>query len=132
MPTPIQNRADALNCKVAIVDDDPRVRKLLSLSLEELEVEADFFENSFDLLAKICDQSYILLMVDLMMPQMNGVECCRRVRELGYEGKLLVVSALIDAELEQAALDAGADRYFGKSEMFEQLESIIRELGVLN
>lgn len=132
MPTPTQNPADVQNCKVAIVDDDPRVRKMLSLSLEELEVEADFFEDSFDLLAKICDRPYILVMVDLMMPQMNGVECCRRVRELGYEGKLLVVSALIDAELEQAALDAGADRYFGKSEMFEQLESIISELDILN
>ena len=132
MPAPTQHRADVPSCKVAIVDDDPRIRKLLKLSLEEFEIEADFFENSFDLLAKICDRSYTLVMVDLMMPQMNGVECCRRVRELGYEGKLLVVSALIDAELEQEALDAGADRYVGKSEIFEQLESILRELGVLS
>ncbi|MEY3046168.1 MAG: hypothetical protein RL242_3010, partial [Pseudomonadota bacterium] len=59
-----------------------------------------------------------------MMPQMDGIECCRRIRKLGYEGKLLVVSALIDAEIKQSALDAGVDRYISKSEIFDQLEII--------
>lgn len=132
MTAPTQQRIENPVCKVAIVDDDPRIRSLLSLTLEEFEIKADFFENAFDLLAGIRDQSYTLVMVDLMMPQMDGIECCRRVRKLGYEGKLLVVSALIDAEIEQNALIAGADRYIGKSEIFDQLESILRELGILS
>ena len=132
MTEPTKQRIENSDCKVAIVDDDPRIRSLLSLTLEEFEVKASFFENAFDLISKIHDQPYSLVMVDLMMPQMDGIECCRRIRKLGYEGKLLVVSALIDAEIKQSALNAGADHYIGKSEIFDQLEIILRELGILS
>jgi DNA-binding response OmpR family regulator len=129
---PTQQRIENHDCKVAIVDDDPRIRSILSLTLEELEIKANFFENAFDLISEIRDHPYSLVMVDLMMPQMDGIECCRRIRKLGYKGKLLVVSALIDAEIKQSALDAGVDRYISKSEIFDQLEIILGELCILS
>lgn len=132
MTAPTQQRIENHDCKVAIVDDDPRIRSILSLTLEELEIKANFFENAFDLISEIRDHPYSLVMVDLMMPQMDGIECCRRIRKLGYEGKLLVVSALIDAEIKQSALDAGVDRYISKSEIFDQLEIILGELCILS
>lgn len=117
---------------LAIVDDDPRIRSLLALTLEEYGVEADFYENSFDLLDAVSSAKPKLILVDLMMPHMDGIECCRRLRSLDFTGGLLVVSALIDQQMVESALDAGADAYVGKSEIFDDLSSLLSRYGCIS
>ena len=116
---------------LAIVDDDPRIRSLLALTLEEYGVEADFYENSFDLLDAVSSAKPKLILVDLMMPHMDGIECCRRLRSLDFTGGLLVVSALMDQQMVESALDAGADAYVGKSEIFDDLSSVLTRYGCI-
>lgn len=116
---------------LAIVDDDPRIRSLLTLTLEEYGVEADFYENSFDLLDAVSSAKPKLILVDLMMPHMDGIECCRRLRSLNFTGGLLVVSALMDQQMVESALDAGADAYLGKSEIFDDLSSVLSRYGCI-
>ena len=116
---------------LAIVDDDPRIRSLLALTLEEYGVEADFYENSFDLLDAVSSAKPKLILVDLMMPHMDGIECCRRLRSLNFTGGLLVVSALMDQQMVESALDAGADAYVGKSEIFDDLSSLLSRYGCI-
>ena len=116
---------------LAIVDDDPRIRSLLALTLEEYGVEADFYENSFDLLDAVSSAKPKLILVDLMMPHMDGIECCRRLRSLNFTGGLLVVSALMDQQMVESALDAGADAYVGKSEIFDDLSSVLTRYGCI-
>ena len=116
---------------LAIVDDDPRIRSLLALTLEEYGVEADFYENSFDLLDAVSSAKPKLILVDLMMPHMDGIECCRRLRSLDFTGGLLVVSALMDQQMVESALDAGADAYVGKSEIFDDLSSVLSRYGCI-
>ena len=53
--------------KVAVVDDDPRVRKLIGLSLGELGVDADFYDEPFEFLRVVSDSSPKLVLIDLMM-----------------------------------------------------------------
>lgn len=116
---------------LAIVDDDPRIRSLLALTLEEYGVEADFYENSFDLLDAVSSAKPKLILVDLMMPHMDGIECCRRLRSLDFTGGLLVVSALMDQQMVESALDAGADAYVGKSQIFDDLSSVLSRYGCI-
>ena len=116
---------------LAIVDDDPRVRSLLALTLEDYGVQADFYENSFDLLEAVSSTNPKLILVDLMMPHMDGIECCRRLRSLGFTGGLLVVSALLDQQIVDSAIVAGADAYFCKSEIFDQLPSLLTSYGCI-
>ena len=116
---------------LAIVDDDPRIRSLLALTLEEYGVEADFYENSFDLLDAVSSAKPKLILVDLMMPHMDGIECCRRLRSLDFTGGLLVVSALMDQQMVESAIDAGADAYVGKSEIFDDLSSVLSRYGCI-
>ena len=117
---------------LAIVDDDPRIRSLLALTLEDYGVEADFYENSFDLLDAVSSVKPKLILVDLMMPHMDGIECCRRLRSLNFTGGLLVVSALIDQQMVESALDAGADAYVGKSQIFDDLSSLLSRYGCIS
>ena len=116
---------------MAIVDDDPRIRSLLALTLEEYGVEADFYENSFDLLDAVSSAKPKLILVDLMMPHMDGIECCRRLCSLDFTGGLLVVSALMDQQMVESAIDAGADAYVGKSEIFDDLSSVLSRYGCI-
>ena len=116
---------------LAIVDDDPRIRSLLALTLEDYGVAADFYENSFDLLDAVSSTKPKLILVDLMMPHMDGIECCRRLRSLDYTGGLLVVSALMDQQMVESALDAGADAYVGKSQIFDDLSSVLSRYGCI-
>lgn len=127
MSIPPSNSASFL----AIVDDDPRIRSLLALTLEEYGVDADFYENSFDLLDAVSSAKPKLILVDLMMPHMDGIECCRRLRSLNFTGGLLVVSALMDQQMVESALDAGADAYVGKSEIFDDLSSLLSRYGCI-
>ncbi|MEA5399593.1 response regulator [Synechococcus sp. BA-124 BA4] len=112
--------------KVAVVDDDPRVRKLIGLSLGELGVDADFYDEPFEFLRVVSDSSPKLVLIDLMMPQMDGVECCRRLRQMGCTAYLCIVSALYDDQMVRDALSAGANRYLGKSEVFEILDELLK------
>lgn len=112
--------------EVVVVDDDPRVRKLIGLSLEELGVRADFYDAPFELLTVVKDSQPKLILLDLMMPQMDGVDSCRRLREIGSTAFICIVSALRDDQMVRDALSAGANRYVGKSEVFEILEDLVR------
>lgn len=116
---------------VAVVDDDPRVRKLLGLSLDELGISADFYSEPFELLRVVNESEPKLILLDLMMPQMDGVECCRRLRQLGSNAYLCIVSALYDDQMAQDAISAGANRYVGKSDVFEVLEDLVKVSGSL-
>ena len=121
----MSSRSDSL----VIVDDDPRVRKMFSTCLEEFGVSAEFCADSFQLLDCIVKSKPKLVLMDFLMPQMDGIECCRRLRNSGFDGYLCVVSSLYDSVVVDSALEAGADKYILKSDIFESLESLLKEVG---
>ena len=121
----MSSRSDSL----VIVDDDPRVRKMFSSCLEEFGVSAEFCADSFQLLDCIVKSKPKLVLMDFLMPQMDGIECCRRLRNSGFDGYLCVVSSLYDSVVVDSALEAGADKYILKSDIFESLESLLKEVG---
>ena len=121
----MSSRSDSL----VIVDDDPRVRKMFSSCLEEFGVPAEFCADSFQLLDCIVKSKPKLVLMDFLMPQMDGIECCRRLRNSGFDGYLCVVSSLYDSVVVDSALEAGADKYILKSDIFESLESLLKEVG---
>ena len=121
----MSSRSDSL----VIVDDDPRVRKMFSTCLEEFGVSAEFCADSFQLLDCIVKSKPKLVLMDFLMPQMDGIECCRRLRNSGFDGYLCVVSSLYDSVVVDSAIEAGADKYILKSDIFESLESLLKEVG---
>ena len=121
----MSSRSDSL----VIVDDDPRVRKMFSTCLEEFGVSAEFCADSFQLLDSIVKSKPKLVLMDFLMPQMDGIECCRRLRNSGFDGYLCVVSSLYDSVVVDSAIEAGADKYILKSDIFESLESLLKEVG---
>jgi DNA-binding response OmpR family regulator len=105
--------------KILIVDDEPHIRMLIEQTLEELEDEAVSFlsaGNGEDALALISEEKPQLVFLDVMMPKMNGMEVCRRVKkELGLDNVYIVLLTAKGQELDrQKGQEVGADVYMTK------------------
>ena len=105
--------------KILIVDDEAHIRMLIEQTLEELEDEGvEFFaaENGEVALEIIKEEKPNLVFLDVMMPKMNGMEVCRRVKkELGMTDVFIILLTAKGQELDrQKGLDVGADVYMTK------------------
>ena len=105
--------------KILIVDDEAHIRMLIEQTLEELEDEdVSFFtaENGEEALQIIRDENPQLVFLDVMMPKMNGMEVCRRVKkEAGLSNVFIVLLTAKGQELDrQKGLEVGADLYMTK------------------
>ncbi|MDB5231294.1 MAG: chemotaxis protein CheY [Chitinophagaceae bacterium] len=105
--------------KLLIVDDEPHIRMLIEQTLEELEDDGvDFFtaENGEEALKIIQAENPRLVFLDVMMPKMNGMEVCRRVKkELLLDNVFIVLLTAKGQELDRLkGQEVGADLYMTK------------------
>lgn len=105
--------------KILIVDDEPHIRMLIAQTLEDLEEEGVEFltaENGEIALEIIQRENPQLVFLDVMMPKMNGMEVCRRVKkELGLDHVFIVLLTAKGQEVDrQKGQDVGADVYMTK------------------
>jgi two-component system response regulator MprA len=116
--------------RVLVVEDDPAVRDSLrrALSLEGYEVltAGDGLEALALLDGQTPDPDTILL--DVMMPNLDGLETCRRLRASGNRVPVLMLTARDDVRDRVAGLDAGADDYLPKPFALEELLARVRAL----
>jgi two-component system, OmpR family, alkaline phosphatase synthesis response regulator PhoP len=105
--------------KILIVDDEPHIRMLIEQTLEELEDEGVEFltaENGEIALSIIQQENPQLVFLDVMMPKMNGMEVCRKVKkELQLKNVFIVLLTAKGQELDrQKGHEVGADVYMTK------------------
>jgi len=120
--------------KLLIVDDEPHIRMLIEQTLEDLEdegVELLFAENGQEALEIITEEKPNLVFLDVMMPKMNGMEVCQKVKkELHLSEVYIILLTAKGQEVDrQKGLDMGADRYmtkpFDPDEMLAVAEEIL-------
>ena len=99
--------------KILVIDDDSAVTDLLSLLLKSQGFEVTATNNSADGLTMIREKQPDLVVLDLMMPEMDGWEVCKTVREFS-QVPIIILSALNDPSMIASVLDAGADDYLTK------------------
>ncbi len=105
--------------KILIVDDEDHLRMLIEQTLEELEdegVELLTATNGEDALQLIMDEKPDLVFLDVMMPKMNGIEVCRKVKqELKFNDVFIIILTAKGQELDkQKGKDVEADIYMTK------------------
>lgn len=102
-----------MTIKLLVIDDDTAVTDLLSLLLRSQGFEVFATNNSTDGLNMIREIQPNLVVLDLMMPEMDGWEVCRSVRQFS-QVPIIILSALNDPSMIASVLDAGADDYLTK------------------
>jgi len=110
---------------VAVVDDDPGLRTLLEEELQDLGVDPVLCDNGAELMALLQQRSVALILLDLMMPIMDGFACLDALREQRSSIPVVVVTAHGDSSYRQRVLDAGASDYVLKPQLFERLPHLL-------
>ena len=114
--------------RVLIVEDEPSMANSLRVGLENEGYIVDVSHDGIDGLWRAIEFSYDAMVLDLMLPGLNGFVLARRLREAGRDVPILMLSAK-DGDLDQAeALDTGADDFLGKPFSYPLLLARIRAL----
>ena len=111
---------------VAVVDDDQRIRDLLAAELEDLGATVLRCRTGEDLLSQERLDQVRLVLLDWMMPGLDGAATLKALQAQGFPGRVVVVTALCDPEVQRTAAAAGAIATLLKTEALEQLPVLLR------
>lgn len=115
--------------KILVVDDDPSVRSSLERALRLQGYEVVTAADGLEGLGRLAE-SPDLVIFDVMMPKLDGLEACRELRARGLETPVLILTAREEVSDRVAGLDAGADDYlvkpFALEELFARLRALLR------
>ena len=110
---------------VAIVDDDPRLRELIRDELIDEGVEPVVCSDGKDLLELLDQRKVDLILLDLMMPKMDGMTCLQRLSERCNRVPVLVVTAFNEDHKRSEAKALGACDFILKPDLFELLPELL-------
>ncbi len=114
---------------VLLVEDERRLSQLVRRVLEEEGHTVDAAFDGEEGLAMALDGSHDVIVLDIMLPAMNGVEVCQSLRRQKLDTPVLLLTALDTVEDRVRGLDAGADDYLPKPFAFQELLARVRALG---
>ncbi len=107
--------------KVLVVEDDPTVGQYVRRGLEEYGYQADLVTDGLEALRLVAGGNFDLMVLDLRLPGMSGIELVRTLRDRGVTIPVLVLTAQDSIDFKVQALREGADDYVTKPFSFEEL-----------
>ncbi len=116
-----------MSAKILVIDDEERIRQFLQRGLTFEGYRVETAADGPEALDKVRDNPPDLVLLDLMLPGMDGVEVCRRVRTVS-DVPILMLTAKEAIEDRVSGLDAGADDYLVKPFSFDELLARVRAL----
>ena len=114
--------------RILIVEDDARIAKPLAEDLRHQHHVVDVASHGVEGWEYAQSYSYDLILLDLMLPQMDGITVCKRLRSAGSKALVLMLTAKDTTTDKVMGLDAGADDYLVKPFELEELAARIRAL----
>ena len=114
--------------RILIVEDESKLAGALKRGLENESYAVDLAADGEEGLGLAELESYDLLLLDLMLPKLDGVDLCRRLRARGQQIPILMLTARDAIEHRVAGLDSGADDYLVKPFAFPELLARVRAL----
>lgn len=114
--------------KILLIEDEPKVAAFIKRGLEEQAYEVDqAYDGTFGVKLALQNE-YDVILLDVILPQMNGIEACRAIRKHNTSVAILMLTALGSTDDKITGLDAGADDYLAKPFEFKELLARIRAL----
>ena len=114
--------------RMLVVEDSPKMASLLRRGLTEEGYAVDVVSNGVDAVWLATEQSFDAIVLDVVLPDIDGFEVCRRLRRAGRWAPLVMLTARDDVSDRVRGLDAGADDYLTKPFAFEELFARVRSL----
>lgn len=114
--------------KILLIEDEPGIVSVISRGLAEAGMEISVAADGRTGLEMALKYPFDLIILDIMLPEMNGIQVCREVRKRNSSIPILMLTALSSTENIVTGLDSGADDYQVKPFKFAELEARIRTL----
>ncbi len=114
--------------RVLVVEDEKRIARFLKKGLEEESYAVDVATDGPSALDWVAGAQYDVILLDIMLPGLNGFEVCRILRERGVATPILMLTARDEVDDRVTGLDVGADDYLPKPFAFKELLARIRAL----
>jgi len=115
---------------IAIIEDDANIRNLIKIVLSDLNVPIDEYDNGWKGLDGVTQKKYSLLVLDLMLPGVNGMEICRKIRQSNNTMPILMLTSKSEEDDKIAGLETGADDYltkpFSNRELLARVKALLR------
>ena len=113
------------NTRIFIVEDERRIARFLQIELEHEGYDTETEDNGLRAFERIAQEYYDLVLLDIMLPDMDGVTICRKVREIS-DIPIIMLTARDDVEDKVKGLDTGADDYMTKPFAIQELLARVR------
>lgn len=114
--------------RLLVVEDQKKMSNFIRRGLEEMGYGVDVAETGSAAESLAAAQDYDLILLDVMLPDQNGFDTARHMRQDGYGGPILMLTAMSSTKDKVNGLDAGADDYLTKPFAFEELAARVRAL----
>ncbi len=115
--------------KILVVEDDPTVGPYVKRGLEEHQNHVDLVDDGLEALRLASGGLYDLMVLDLRLPGMTGIEIVRTLRDRGVTTPILILTAQDAVDFKVQTLRAGADDYVTKPFAFEELLARVEAIG---
>ncbi|HTR30761.1 MAG TPA: response regulator transcription factor [Puia sp.] len=116
--------------RILLVEDDPQISNLVGLHLHEPFYAVTACDRAATALSRLAETTFDLVILDIMLPDLSGVEICRRIRERDKRTPILMLSSLAEETDKVMALELGADDYltkpFGVFELMARVKALMR------
>lgn len=120
--------------KILLVEDEEKVSSFVKAGLTEHQYEVDVAADGVAGLSRVLQQQYDLIILDVMLPVINGIELCKQIRAKYPNIPILMLSALGTIDDKVVGLKAGADDYLLKpfhfKELLARMEALLRRNAV--
>ena len=116
--------------KLLIIEDDASLREIMQRALQGESYIVESAATYFDACDKIAGYSYDCIMLDIMLPDGNGLKLLEQIKKIGNESRVIIISARDSLDDKITGLDLGADDYLAKpfymAELSARIKSVMR------
>jgi len=113
--------------KVLLVDNEPNVLEVMRLGLGIKGYDVDTVRRAVRALEALKEKQYDVILLDLLMPEMSGIELLKRIKQSDIKSKIFILSGYVSDEVIQEAMDEGAAGYIAKPSSADQICSTIEK-----
>jgi len=114
--------------RVLVVEDEPKIAAFIKRGLEENAYVVDVVYDGQEGYEWACTYEYDMIILDIMLPKLDGVQLCKKLRQEGQDISILMLTAKDAVDDRVTGLDAGADDYLVKPFAFRELLARLRAL----
>lgn len=112
--------------RILVAEDEPQLLRVLTVAMEHAGYDVDPVDNGLKAVEHAKENSYDVIMLDIMMPVMDGITALKKIRESGDKTYILMLTAKAEVDDRVTGLDSGADDYLTKPFSLKELLARLR------